>query len=414
MEKSFLFRSLLLLLTLNFSYSAFSQTELKNGFYKFQIERDDLITIDFITQVTDSADKKIAYIINGADSMLVDSVVIKKDSVFFELPFFESGFAAKILSNGNLEGVWIKKSGNNIRELPFKGKYGVSKRFVVKTAPKFNISGTWAVLFKNAENKKTNALGQFKQSGSNVTGTFLTPYGDYRFLEGVVSGDSLFLSGFDGGYALYFSAKIQQKNQLSGGTFYSGNAAPSTWAGTRDSNAVLKAPDNLTKVKPNAGKLDFSFPDLNGNMISINDEQFQDKVVVIQIMGSWCPNCIDETKFFMDNYDYYTSKGVEFLGISYERTTDFDASVRALMPFQKRFQVPYPILIAPVAVSDTLRTEKTLPQIENIIAFPTTIFVDKRGFIKKIHSGFDGPATGVHYLNYKKEFEETINELLKN
>lgn len=412
MNKIYFLRLFLLLLTANFSILSFSQTELKNGPYKFQIERDDLQTIDFITDVKDSAGKKVMYIVNGADRMLVDSVVHQKDSVFFELPFFESGFAAKILPNGNLEGVWIKKSGNDIRQLPFKGEYGESKRFPVERSPEYNISGMWTVLFTNAAKKETNALGQFTQKGEYVTGTFLTPYGDYRFLEGVVSGDSLFLSGFDGGYALYFTAKINEGNQLTGGRFYSGNAAASTWEGTKDDNAVLKNPDNITKVKPGAGKLDFSFPDLKGNMVSLQDEQFKNKVVVIQIMGSWCPNCVDETKFFMDNYDYYTSRGVAFLGISYERTTDFDASVKALQPFQNRFQIPYPILIPPVAVSDTLRTEKTLPQIENIIAFPTTIFIDKQGNIRKIHSGFDGPATGVHYLNYKKEFEETINELL--
>ena len=170
----------------------------------------------------------------------------------------------------------------------------------------------------------------------------------------------------------------------------------------------------MTSQKPYNGKLDFRFPDLEGNMVSINDDRFKNKIVVIQIMGSWCPNCVDETKFIMDNYDYYTSKGVEFLGISYERTPNYTASVKALQPFQKRFKIPYPILIPPVAVSDSLRTEKTLPQIGKINAFPSTIFLDKHGNIKKIHTGFDGPATGVHYIKYKKEFEETINELLKD
>ncbi len=414
MKKTPSTRLLLLSFAVIVSLSACTQNALKNGSYKFQIERDDHVTIDFVTQVKDSAGKKIMYIINGADQMLVDSIISTKDSVWFQLPFFESGFAAKIQSNGNLEGVWIKKAGDVVRKLPFKGIYGESKRFNSTAAPAYDITGMWSVLFTNQEKKESNALGQFSQKGDYVTGTFLTPYGDYRFLEGVVSGDSLFLSGFDGGYALFFKAKINSQNELSGGMFYSGNAAPSTWVATMDNNAVLNAPENITKVKPNAGKLDFSFPDMEGNMVSIKDNQFKDKVVVIQIMGSWCPNCVDETKFFMENYDYYISKGVAFLGISYERTADYEASKKALQPFLKRFPVPYPILIPPVALSDSLRTEKTLPQIDEIIAFPTTIFLDKQGNIKKIHSGFDGPATGVHYLTYKKEFEDTINELLKD
>ena len=396
-----------------FTTQVIGQSGFENGSYKFSIERDDHQKIDFITSVKDSAGKKIMYIINGSDRMLVDSIIQKKDSVFIELPFFESSFAARIKSNGNLEGIWIKKAGELVRNLPFKAIYNESRRFKITKAPAFNVSGMWSVVFTNKENKESDAVGQFTQKGSNVTGTFLTPYGDYRFLEGVVNGDSLFLSGFDGSYALYFTAKIN-KEKMTGGRFYSGNADVSTWVAQKDKNARLKSDENTDNVKPVMGKLTFRFPDLYGNMVSINDDQFKNKVVVIQIMGSWCPNCLDETKFFMDNYDYYTSKGVAFLGISYERTDDYTASVKALQPFLKRFQIPYPILIAPVAVSDTLRTEKTLPQIGKIPAFPTTIFLDKQGNIYKIHGGFDGPATGVHYLEYKKEFDKTINELLKD
>lgn len=412
MKKIHLLHLSLLVFALVFAACSFAQFTLKNGPYKFRIERDDHQTIDFITSVKDSAGKKFMYIINGNDQLPVDSILLKGDSVFLELPFFESGFAAKIKGNGNLEGVWIKKTGDNVRKLPFIAIYNDSTRFPVSKSTGYNISGMWTTIFKDIENKESNALGQFTQEGSRVTGTFLTPYGDYRFLEGSVSGDSLYLSGFDGSYALYFTARISGKNQITGGKFYSGNAAVQTWEAKKDNHATLKNPENITTIKPGAGKPDFRFPDLNGKMVSIRDDQFKNKVVVIQIMGSWCPNCLDETKFFMDNYHYYTSKGVAFLGISYERTENFEASVKALQPFQKRFQIPYPILIPPVAVSDTLLTQKTIPQIENIIAFPTTIFIDKKGYIKKIHSGFDGPATGIHFLEYKKEFDKTINELL--
>ncbi|HJY23008.1 MAG TPA: hypothetical protein VJ279_08995, partial [Hanamia sp.] len=103
---------------------------------------------------------------------------------------------------------------------------------------------------------------------------------------------------------------------------------------------------------------------------------------------------------------------IEFIGLAYERTTDFKASQKALQPFIKRFNIQYPILITGVSVSDTLRTEKTLPQIDKITVFPTTIFIDKKGNVRKIHTGFDGPATGEHYIQYQKEFDEITNELL--
>ena len=170
---------------------------------------------------------------------------------------------------------------------------------------------------------------------------------------------------------------------------------------------------NETKIKPGSGKLNFSFKDMDdSHQVSITDKAFENKVVVVQILGSWCPNCMDETKFLSEYYKKNHQKGVEIIGLAYERTTDFESSQKALQPFKKRFDVKYPILITGVTVSDSLLAEKTLPQLENIDAFPTTIFVDKKGNIRKVQTGFNGPATGEHYAEFKKEFDEIIERLL--
>ena len=151
---------------------------------------------------------------------------------------------------------------------------------------------------------------------------------------------------------------------------------------------------------------------MNEEKITNDDPRFKNKVLVIQILGSWCPNCIDETKFLSQYYVANKQKGVEILGLAYERKADAESAVKSLQPLIRRFNVQYPVALSGVSVSDSLRAEKTLPQIGKISAFPTTIFVDKKGFLRKIHSGFDGPATGEHYERYKKEFEATVNELL--
>jgi hypothetical protein len=121
---------------------------------------------------------------------------------------------------------------------------------------------------------------------------------------------------------------------------------------------------------------------------------------------------MDETKFLSDYYNKNHRKGLEIIGLAYERTTDFKTSQKDLLPFKKRFHVQYPILITGVTVSDSLSAEKTLPQLESINAFPTTIFVDRKGNIRKIQAGFSGPATGEHYTEFKKEFNQIVNELL--
>jgi peroxiredoxin len=383
----------------------------KNGDYQFKIHRQDGQDIVFNTLVKDSLGKKIMYVINGNNRLLVDSIIYKNDSIRIELPFYESGFVAKISANGNLTGQWIKRAAEKERRMPFTATYGERRRYLVSSPPKNNISGRWEVQFME-DGKPSPSVGEFVQKGSKLTGTFLTPYGDYRFLEGVISGDSLYLSGFDGSYALSFKATIRGKNKITNGQLFSGAAAPQQWSAFRNRKAQLPDGYSMSHVKPNSGKMNFSFPDMDGNMVSNTDARFKNKVVVIQILGSWCPNCVDETKFITDNFQFYKDMGVEFIGLAYERTADYATSKKALESFRKRFNPQYPILIAPVALSDPMMTEKTLPQIDKISAFPSTIFLDKKGNIRKIHAGFDGPATGIHYIQFKEEFDALLKDLV--
>lgn len=75
---------------------------LNNGTWRASIQCVDGQSIVFNIETKDSAGKKILYVINGAERLLVDNVNIKGDSVFIEMPFFESSFAARVQQNGNL------------------------------------------------------------------------------------------------------------------------------------------------------------------------------------------------------------------------------------------------------------------------------------------------------------------------
>jgi thiol-disulfide isomerase/thioredoxin len=255
-------------------------------------------------------------------------------------------------------------------------------------------------------------VGEFGQQGSRLTGTFLEQTGDYRFLEGVVDGDSLKLSCFDGGHAYLFTAKIDNDGRISGGQYYAGPTYHQPWIAEKDANAKLPDEFSLTKWKKEDAHLAFHFRDLDGNPVSLADKRFLGKVVLIQLMGSWCPNCMDETRFLSKFYDEYRDKGVEIIALAYERSTDFARSQTSVRSFQQRFQVKYPMLITGVSVNDSLRAQKTLPQLDAILGFPTTIFVNKNGDIEKIHTGFNGPGTGEHYEEQKKEFHTTVDGLL--
>ncbi len=387
-------------------------SKLSIGIWRAEINRTDGHTIPFNFQTKESNGKIVIYVINGAERLLVDNIRLKGDSLFIEMPFFDSHFVLRIIDRKNLEGNWIKNYGNRKVTTPFRAVFNITERYPSPRPPAFNISGRWSVHFKGLMDS-TESVGEFKQSGSLVRGTFLTITGDYRFLEGVVSGDTLNLSTFDGGHAYSFVSKIADTNKMINGYYYAGATSVETWVAEKNDQAKLPDEFSQTALRDSANaKLHFCFPDLSGRPVSINDPKFKNKVVIIQLLGSWCPNCMDETRFMSPYYLRNKSRGVEVLGLAYERTTSFADAKRLLQPFIKRFNVTYPILVTGVAVSDSLRADKTIPEIREIVGFPTTIFIDKRGMIRKIHTGFNGPGTGIHYDMYKKEFDDLVNSLL--
>jgi len=386
--------------------------KLSIGNWRGEIIRKDGNTIPFNFQTKQVAGKVIIYVINGAERLLVDNIRQQGDSLYIEMPFFDSHFELRILDEQKLEGSWIKNYGNRLVSTSFQAVFNLSERYPVLQAPAFNISGRWSVHFKGLTDS-TESVGEFKQSGSQVKGTFLTPTGDYRFLDGVVTGDTLKLSTFDGGHAYSFISKIEDANKMVNGFYYAGATSKETWVAEKNEQAKLPDEFSLTHLKDsNNATLHFKFPDLNGNIVSLNDPVFKNKVVIIQILGSWCPNCMDETRFLSAFYLQNKTRGVAIVGLAYERTASFANAKKLLQPFISRFHVTYPILATGVTVSDSLRTEKTLPEIQEIIGFPTTLFIDKKGMIRKIHTGFNGPGTGEHYTMYKKEFNDLVTSLL--
>jgi thiol-disulfide isomerase/thioredoxin len=394
-----------------FFLSINSSAQLKPGWYRSSVQRTDAVAIIFNIEVVQKNKQTVLYIRNAAERLLVDDIKQKGDSVFIEMPFFESSFRLKINKDQSLTGKWRKATSANFLELPVHFEWGKKERFPVTATRKKNITGKWMVIFTRPNGTDRPAIAELQQKDHFVTGTFLTPSGDYRFLEGVVSNDSLYLSCFDGSHAYLFTAQING-NEIVNGSFYSSAAAVEKWMAVKNDNATLPDTVQRTQLKPGESKLNFSFSDVKGNKVSINDARFKNKIVVIQLMGSWCPNCMDESRFLKQFYKEYKSKGVEIIALAYEYSTDFNRSKASVQKFINRFQIQYPVLIAPATVSDVQKTEKTLPQLTSINFFPTTIFIDKTGTVRKIHSGFYGPGTGEYYDQFKSEFYRTIQSLL--
>ena len=384
------------------------------GPWRAELVRQDGQAVAFNFEVKKKGRQTVWYIRNAAERLPVDDIREKGDSVWIRMPFFDSQINAVINGPHALKGIWVKHLGDRDQVMMFNARNDQHYRFYPSGgAARHDVSGRWAVMFRNPQNNdSTFCVGEFSQQGNHLTGTFLNPTGDYRYLQGIVTGDTLKLSCFDGGHAYLFTARIDDSNHLSGGQYFAGPVHTETWTAKRDPDAKLPDEFSITKLKPGASRLSFSFKDIDGNTVSINDARFKNKVLLIQLMGSWCPNCMDETRFLSGFYDQYKNKGVEIIGLAYERSTDFARSQKSLRNFQERLHVKYPLLITGVTESDPKKTEKTLPQLESIDGFPVTIFIDKAGQVQKIHTGFSGPATGEHYEEEKKIFYNIVDGLL--
>ena len=390
-----------------------SQPGFRDGQWRAFLERKDGNNVVFNFEVKDSGGRKVLYIRNAGERQLVDSVRVEGDSVFIRMPFFESQLRGALTADGNLEGIWLIHLADTFRAMPFKAFYGEDYRFTGRlSVVPANVKGRWAAVFRSSNGKDTVfRVGEFSQKGTDVTGTFLDAGGDLRYLEGIMDGDTLKLSTWDGSTHAYYFTALMRGDSLVDGKYYAGPVNYSTWSAVKDSAAHLEDQYAMTKWKKDV-PFTFSFKDLDGHPVSLSDDRFKGNVVLVQIMGSWCPNCLDETRFLSRFYDEYRNKGVEIVSLAYERSTDFARSVKAVRLFQQGFDVKYPMLITGVTVGDPQKAAKTLPQLDNIYNFPTTIFVGKTGHIEKIHTGFNGPGTGEHYEEQKKEFYDEVNGLL--
>lgn len=399
------------LLTLN--VACFNQTGgLRKGTWRATLKTASGAEVPFNFEVTDSAGKKVLHIINGNERFRVDEVTENADSLLIQMPLFDSEIRA-VKTGDNYAGKWIKHLADTSTEMQFNAEPDAAWRFFkASVSPQYSVNGRWSATFLTADRKDTTmAVAEFKQDGSKLTGTFLTSLGDYRFLEGTVSDGKIYLSCFDGSHAFLFTGKLKNDSTVAEGKFYSGYSSVESWTARKDEGAMLPDAYSLTALKPGYKNISFTFPDLQGKPVSLSDAKYKGKVVVIQFFGSWCPNCMDETAYLAPFYKKYRQKGVEIIGLGYERTKDFERSKKNIMRLKNRFNVEYDLLITGYT-NDKSQVAKSLPMLANFIAFPTTVLIDKKGIVRKIHTGFSGPGTGNHYTEFIEEFENTIDELL--
>ena len=355
-----------------------------------------------------SLDGSKAWFSNGAERVEVGEVSIDGDRYRLRFPTFNNSFDLE-REGDRLSGVLTLVKRGYEQHLPVVASPDPGFRFSAEPQPEIDVTGRWHVVFTDEEGNETEAVGEFDQQGGGLSGTFLTATGDYRYLAGEVDGRTLRLSTFDGAHAFVFTASMDGFGSLSG-DFWSGSHWHEAWSGRRNFDAKLPDAYSLTHLKPGYETIEFTFPDLEGQAVSLSDSKYDDKVVLVTLAGSWCPNCADEANFLSEYYRQHRDRGLEVISLLFEHVKEFDQAAQLGREMVKKHEIDFDVLIA--GYSDKTDAAELLPMLNHVLAYPTMIFIDRAGQVRRIHTGFSGPGTGAHYLEFVREFNGLMDELL--
>lgn len=352
-------------------------------------------------------------VINGTERIVFNDITLGKDQKTGNDTFLINlhPYAAclkGIYQGGLMYGHWIVLDKNDYA-MEFKAEFGSAHRFnKIKDPNPLNLAPYYKAVFDFDSDNAYDAIGEFIQNGHLITGTFRTETGDYRYLEGELSGTDFQLSCFDGAHAFLFEATVSG-DSLSG-MFYSGIHYKTHWRAVADPSAVLKSADSLSQVKQ-SDPFYFGFETPDGLIIDFRDSEYDGKIKIVQILGSWCPNCLDESVFLADYLRTHADLPISVVGLSFERFKEKDKAMDRISQFHNKLKLNYPIAYGGIANRDTAASR--FPQISGIHAYPTTLFVNRNNEIVKVHTGFDGPATS-KFEQFKMTFNNTVQSLLEN
>lgn len=271
--------------------------------------------------------------------------------------------------------------------------------------------GKWKVLFEPGTPNEEVLVGVFQQEmNGRIFGSFLSETGDYRYLHGYAANGKLHLQTYTGYWAFVVESDLNGSNEMTG-VFYSGGKSSSPFKAIKDETVQLRDEAELTYlIKRDERVVLNNLIKLNGRKTNL-DLSKNGQLTLIQIMGTWCPNCIDEANLLKELHAAYGKQGLEIIALGFEVGTDTKKQRSRLKRFVKDLQVNYPVYLA--GTSSKEAAAAYFPMLNGIMSFPTSILVDEQGKIIAIHTGFSGPATGAAYTELVNKYKQEIENALE-
>jgi thiol-disulfide isomerase/thioredoxin len=361
--------------------------------------------IPFRLQIAGEGPSLRGWLFNGAEKEVAASASFKDGTLVLNFDSYAAKLEAK-LQDGELVGTYgpmLKKT------YPVTAHRHESAPAAAVSAP--SINGLWEVAVKSSKGELAWRMIVQQKSASNMEAAILRVDGDTGALTGGFKDGKFVLSHFSGGRPALLIITPESDGTLA--IDMTDLHGKSQLTARRPDVAREKGlppptdPDRNTSVKDASVPFRFSAPDLNGKIVSNTDARFQGKVVLVNVTGSWCPNCHDEAPFLAELYRKYHSQGLEVVALSFEEEDQLKDPTR-LRAFIKEYGIGYTVLVA--GTPDERDAKLTQPV--NLNSWPTTFFLGRDGRVRFVHSGFPGPASGELYRQAAHEFYSQVESLL--
>ena len=386
-------------------WSAASQN-LKEGSWRGGIIYSDT-EVPFTFEVEHSEDLTNPYIaiINGSDRALIKDAFIINDSLIIPMFAFDITLKAHLGEN-EMSGELIKHYRN--RSYPFKAQFGLPRYDIEAEEKPLEIEPRWEMTLRYDRSNPSKVVGLFEQNGNKVTATLLTEVSDFRFFEGKIEGNTMELSSFDGVHAFLIKGTYQGDSWV--GEIVYDDGYSENWKGSYNANAEIRDPFKIITLGKEEQRPDFKELTAEGQP-DIEWGDYEGKVLLIQLFGTWCPNSWDQTKYLVDWYNTNQSKEVEVLAVNFEANYSKEYGERRIKEYKDKMEIGYDVILG--GRLSKKEAAKAFPFMDRILAFPTLVIVDKKGYARHVHSFFTGPATGEYYYEFDQDLNAIVDKLLK-
>ncbi len=369
--------------------------------YNLLIQNDTGDWLPFRMSISVQNNQEILHVRNASESITLEPVRESGDSVFYRFTDYNAEIA--LVGNGRERtGYWI----NYDSEKPVRRslKTSLRKETLITSLPKNDIGGKWKVEVK-LPTRSYQAVFEFNQVGNKLYGTMRTRAGDYRYLEGEINGEEFYLSSFQGSMIFQLKGKVQDEKLT--GKILSTTSNSTTFQAVLDESFELPDTRSITKLK-NEQPFNLNLKDENGVWQNF-DSLTNNKVTIVSIFGTWCPNCVDEIDYFQELQEKFPE--VQIIAVAFETPAGESERQKRVRNFKQRKGISTTFLIGGKLGKESVANK--FPMIDHTGIYPTSFLVDKSGKIREIYTGFNGPATGILFEKFKEEFEEYIHGLLE-